>query len=176
MAEERYLLDEGCDQDESDKLRRFLGRERTKAAELRAALKELWQAWDGNDTEYLRRLMTDLPGRFPFVKGGGVMIDQSDKMSLGASIKHGVLTIRIGVGTLAHAAAHHPEFWDGESGLDKPNIPVTDKLIFARAVLMELQDEEEDGTTMLHRLFDEAMKRAVENGCEGVDETWVFGQ
>jgi hypothetical protein len=98
-----------------------------------------------------------------------------DKMPLKASIKHGVLTIRIGVSTLANAAAHHPEFWDGESGLDKPNIPVTDKILFARAVLMELQAEEEDGTTMLQELLDEAMKRAVENGCDGIDDNWVFG-
>lgn len=55
---------------------------------------------------------------------------------LKASIKHGVLTIRVGLGTL----------------------------------LMELQGrEEEDVHTMLRELFCEAIKRAIENGCEGFD-------
>jgi hypothetical protein len=70
---------------------------------------------------------------------------------------------------LQFAAEKHPEFWDGESGDDAPNIVVTDKEKFGEAVCEEINREDEDGSTLLTRMLDEAIRQAVENGCEGVD-------
>lgn len=47
---------------------------------------------------------------------------------------------------------------------------VTDQRAFAQAVLSELLDEDEQGTTIVHELFDQAMNNALENGADGVDE------
>lgn len=45
---------------------------------------------------------------------------------------------------------------------------VTHTKTFSDAVLSELQDEEEDGTTLAHLMLDQAIDRAIENGAEGV--------
>lgn len=79
------------------------------------------------------------------------------------------IIFEIGVDILKVAAFMHPNFWDGESGTDVPNIRVTDPMIFAREVVRQVNDEDEDGSTLLTRMLDEAMKQAVEDGCEGVD-------
>ena len=51
-----------------------------------------------------------------------------------------------------------------------PAYHVTDKVAFAEAMLEWLGEEESDGTTPLHRLFDAAMLGAIEDGAEGVEE------
>lgn len=51
-----------------------------------------------------------------------------------------------------------------------PAYHVTDKTAFADAIVEQLGEEEEDGTTPLHRLFDAAMSAAIEDGAEGADE------
>lgn len=51
-----------------------------------------------------------------------------------------------------------------------PAYHVTHKAAFADAVVEALGREEDDGTTPLHRLFDNAMLAAIEDGCEGVEE------
>ena len=40
---------------------------------------------------------------------------------------------------------------------------------FARDVQRELRREQEDGTTPVHTLFDDAVTAAVEDGCESAD-------
>ncbi len=51
-----------------------------------------------------------------------------------------------------------------------PAYHITDKRAFADAMVDRLGEEEEDGTTPLHRLFDTAMEAVIENGDEGVEE------
>jgi len=51
-----------------------------------------------------------------------------------------------------------------------PAYHVTHKAAFADAVVEALGSEEDDGTTPLHRLFDNAMLAAIEDGCDGVEE------
>ena len=75
----------------------------------------------------------------------------------------------IGVDTLAFAAANHPEFWDGVSGLGVPNIKVDNVGVFAREVCAMINREDEDGSTLLTRMLDKAIFLAVEQGCDGVD-------
>lgn len=52
-----------------------------------------------------------------------------------------------------------------------PEFKVTDPNAFARDVVSELNREEEDGTTPVHRMFDAVLTEAVEQGAEGVEET-----
>lgn len=75
---------------------------------------------------------------------------------LTVEIKDGCLCISIGVKTLAFAITHSPEL----------NLNVTDFEGFAADVARELRDEQEDGTTPVHLLLDEAAAKAVENGSE----------
>lgn len=79
------------------------------------------------------------------------------------------IEISIGIRALAFAAENHPGFWDGESGLDVPNIKITDMQEFALAVADAINEEAEDGGTLLTRMLDDAIAKAVESGCEGVD-------
>lgn len=85
---------------------------------------------------------------------------------LSVSIKDGKLIISIGVNVIAFAAEHCERYYDGEK--DKYTLKVTNKEKFAREIRRALQAEEEDGTTPLHVLFDDATEAAVEDGCEGV--------
>lgn len=73
-------------------------------------------------------------------------------------VADGRLVISIGVSTLAYAAAHSPEF-DCEDG---SLLAVKDEEQFARHTACELEREEEDGTTPVHRILDEAAGRAAE--------------
>jgi predicted RNA-binding Zn-ribbon protein involved in translation (DUF1610 family) len=58
------------------------------------------------------------------------------------------------------------EMWEDEIGEE---LPVDDEDVFCQEVFKELQNEEEDGSTSAHRILDEAILAAIDNGCEGVD-------
>jgi hypothetical protein len=73
-------------------------------------------------------------------------------------IDRGELVIRMGVDSLAFAAEKGPAF-------DMENAPtIIDKAGWARDVLTELCREEEDGTTPVHQMLDDAFRNAVEGG------------
>ncbi len=44
------------------------------------------------------------------------------------------------------------------------NVTIKDRVGFAKDVVRELNSEAEDGTTMIHDLFDMAMAEAIDNG------------
>lgn len=88
---------------------------------------------------------------------------------LTCKVEDGRIVIYIGFDELAFAAANHPDFWDGESGTDVPNIKIIDSKTFAKEVAAALENEEEDGSSLITQLLDDAIKAAVEDGCEGVD-------
>jgi hypothetical protein len=46
---------------------------------------------------------------------------------------------------------------------------VTDPVVFVHEIVRAINEEEEDGSTLLTRMLDAAILRAVEDGCEGVD-------
>lgn len=48
-------------------------------------------------------------------------------------------------------------------------VKVTDPLEWAQAVADALTEEEEDGTTRINRMFDDAFKHASEQGAEGIE-------
>lgn len=78
-----------------------------------------------------------------------------------------VLTIEIGIDILKGAAEHHDAFWQPET--DKYSLVVKDPERFAKDVLTELLAEGEDGSTMVTKMLDAAIKEAVEQGAEGLD-------
>ena len=79
------------------------------------------------------------------------------------------LVIRIGASTLAMAAHFDPKlaFFD-EDLRDYFEPEVTDEAQWAREIRSALMDEEEDGTTLVHRMLDTAALSALENGAEGI--------
>lgn len=81
-------------------------------------------------------------------------------------LSRGVLTISIGTDTLALASKYQSD-WPLDKN-DKP-IEITNTGGFAFEVMRELRAEDEDGTTLIHRMFDKASMRALENGSEYVD-------
>ena len=75
------------------------------------------------------------------------------------------LVIRVPIGVLRMGAPHA---WDQAWG--EHQFFVSDQLIFAGEVRAELEREEEDGTTLVHRMLDKAMVEAAEQGGEGIAE------
>ena len=79
---------------------------------------------------------------------------------LQVEINNGRLVITIGVDLLCFATEHSPAMnW----------LNITDNDTFVKEVLNELLAEEEDGTTLVHRMFDAAATQACENGAEGCE-------
>ncbi len=85
---------------------------------------------------------------------------------LNVKVEKDVLVIRIGIDVLADSAKNHSD-WRGVD--DEPLLTVTDNLVFAQSIAGALQREEEDGTTPIDTMLDDAITHAVENGEEGVD-------
>jgi hypothetical protein len=98
--------------------------------------------------------------------------------SLGVSIKGGVtvaninieivdgrLIVSASVGTMIQAfkycSNYMTQFDEQEYTIDGPE--------FVQEIMGELLVEDEDGTTLIHKMFDKAAERAIENGCKGVE-------
>jgi hypothetical protein len=47
---------------------------------------------------------------------------------------------------------------------------LTDPAAFAKDFVRSLNSEDEEGTTMIHRMCDEAINDAIEQGAEGIEE------
>lgn len=84
---------------------------------------------------------------------------------LDLNIESGRLVISIGIETLRHAIALSPYMLNF---VDFSEPRIIDDDVFARDVLLELDREDEDGTTLVHLALDKAAERAIENGSEGV--------
>lgn len=91
------------------------------------------------------------------------------RAQLSVRLRNGRVVIEIGIATLATVARHMPalEVFD-EEALEwfEPRVP--DPGAFARAVVATLNSEEEDGTTLVHVMFDRAIIEAIEQGAEGI--------
>lgn len=91
-------------------------------------------------------------------------------------IRGGKLVIEIGIETLAFAAEESPEFWrrwsvDPETGETRQGKLVTVRKPneWAKEVRHALLAEEEDGSTPITKLLDEAMLAAVDDGAMSID-------
>ena len=85
-----------------------------------------------------------------------------------AQIADGKLVISLRIGTLAHAA-RHSDYFDrcAESGTP---LKITDEAAFAQSVAHALNAEEEDGSTPITRMLDNAFEHVSEWGEDGIEE------
>lgn len=84
-------------------------------------------------------------------------------------IEDGVLIMQIGVEVLAKAVQLNPDLAElDEKTEDWVEPEITDPDKFARAILTAIQDESDDGTTLIHMALDTAAMNAIENGAEGI--------
>lgn len=74
------------------------------------------------------------------------------------------IVISIGIGALKTATEAAPQWEHLEIGP-----VVTDVEEWAKSILWALNDEREDGTTLVHLMFDEAMEKASESGELGIE-------
>lgn len=88
----------------------------------------------------------------------------SNKYQLKVFVKSGLLNITVGTELFQHASFTYNPIED----LSKYKI-VNEKKFFDD-VIREMLREEEDGSTPLHRLFDQMVIAAIENGAESIGE------
>lgn len=86
-----------------------------------------------------------------------------DNKELIVQLVGGYLMISIGIETLAHAIKMSPEL--EEYGV----ITITNTKLFAEKMVKAIEREDENGTTPIHTLFDEAARYLIEYGEEGID-------
>lgn len=55
------------------------------------------------------------------------------------------------------------------ASLDKRYL-LTDIPAFAKEFINQLNDEDEEGTTAIHKMFDRCIERAIDQGAEGIEE------
>jgi hypothetical protein len=90
---------------------------------------------------------------------------------LTVEIVDGELRISIGIGTLKFSTENSPDTrlnWFDEDLDDYVGYKVSDEEEFARDVKNALNAEEEDGTTPLHTVIDNACVTAIEEGSLGM--------
>ncbi len=85
-------------------------------------------------------------------------------------IIEGRLVVSIGVDTLATAVKYMPKLDEAFDEVECVYIEneITDADKLAAAIVDALDDEEEDGTTLVHRMLDKAALQAIHNGAEGI--------
>lgn len=74
--------------------------------------------------------------------------------------KRGDITIRIPGSYLRHSVEVLDHFENGAR--------VTNTKTFSDEIVKMFEDEQEDGTTVVHLMLDQAIMDADENGCEGL--------
>lgn len=82
-----------------------------------------------------------------------------------AVIENGSIVIRVPIAAL-------PQVIEGAwalGGIDT-RMKITDADAFAKDLMHELNNEDEQGTTRIHKMFDRAMNEAIEQGAQGVEE------
>jgi hypothetical protein len=89
------------------------------------------------------------------------------KTALSADIKNGMLTIKVGVDILKFAAEHSEKYWLPNT--DKYAFVIDDADAFASDLLSTMQDEEEDGTSNIHKFIDAMIELSVDQGNTGID-------
>lgn len=82
-----------------------------------------------------------------------------------AVIEDGKIIISIDVDALPLIVSGSCAVSDGLRGLWK----VTDAAAFAEDVCVSLNREREDGSTMVHMMFDRAFDHAIDQGAEGIE-------
>lgn len=81
-----------------------------------------------------------------------------------AKIEGDEIVIRLSFDALVTATEACPAF----EPIEDNQPAVTDRAVWAREVVRELNSESEDGTTLVHLMFDKAFLQAAEQGAEGI--------
>lgn len=85
-----------------------------------------------------------------------------------AKIINNKVVISLDINTLVNAAKFSQYFFDcKEDGME---LVISDNLLFAKSVVNALNNEDEDGSTLVTRMFDEAIIWVSEQGEEGIEE------
>lgn len=82
-----------------------------------------------------------------------------------AIIEDGSLVIRVALEALPMIME-----WSWAAGGIDTRYKITDAAAFAADLVHELNDEDEEGTTRIHRMFDKAIDNAINQGAEGIEE------
>jgi hypothetical protein len=90
--------------------------------------------------------------------------------ALEVKIENEKLIISIGISTLANAAISGPYFTEvvNDHDGDEDCIKI-DASVFAQSILAALNNEEEDGTTLIDKMLDSAAEWVFEQGYEGIE-------
>lgn len=90
--------------------------------------------------------------------------------NMDVKIEGNALVIRIDFDHLATATFLSPAVeahaYDDQG--EERDIKITDKAVWAKEVCRELNRDAEDGTTLVHLMFDKAFEQAIEGGAEGI--------
>ena len=91
--------------------------------------------------------------------------EPTEGLSGTAIIENGVIIIRIPVASL-------PMVVEGAWALNAldTRFKLTDAALFAKDLVCALNEEDEQGTTMIHKMFDAAINEALEQGADGIEE------
>ncbi len=84
-----------------------------------------------------------------------------------AVVEDGCIVIRVAIEALDTIIDGVVALYD-EDG--EPLFKVTDCPKFAADLVRSLNEEDEQGTTRIHLMFDDAIEHAVEYGAEGIEE------
>lgn len=80
-----------------------------------------------------------------------------------AVIEKGSIVIRLDIKSIPEVV---------KAGVDlmaiDPPFAVKSSRVFAKELLRYLNDEDEEGTTLIHKMFDEAFNAAAEDGADGL--------
>ncbi len=90
---------------------------------------------------------------------------KTSKQPLTVGIEAGRVVISIGITTLGEALVGP----GSPVKRDAPHAKITDHAEFAREVVRALKAEEEDGTTLVHKMLDGVATEFLESGADGVD-------
>lgn len=80
-----------------------------------------------------------------------------------AAIEKGCIVIRLNTKSLPMAVSGACDLMTIEGDWQVTNVAK-----FAREVVRELNEEDEDGTTLIHEMFDAAFNQVIEQGGEGI--------
>lgn len=96
------------------------------------------------------------------------MTDNRDQQ-IEINVQDGILNISIGVDLLCHALEYGYNPFAGSN--EGPIIKNNDGMV--KDVMSALKYEDEDGTTLIHRMFDKAFIEAIENGSEWAEDEYL---
>jgi hypothetical protein len=94
------------------------------------------------------------------------MSNEIPRLESEANIVDDRLVISLSIANLANAARQSDFFFQcAEEG---SKLTITSEHDFAKSVANQLNDEDEDGSTLITRMFDQAFENAVNSGESGV--------